>query len=173
MNINAIVFAAALAISGWLAEQPTQRISPHETATYNVAGATISITYGRPSKRGRAIFGSLVPYDQIWMPGADEATIIHTDKPLEISRVVLPAGSYSLYTLPSQKTWKVIINRQTGQFHTVYNADQDLVRADGHTENLTQPIEQLTITAGPSGRGGELRIAWDTLAVTLPFSIRP
>src|SRR6185436_15012100 len=102
--------------------------SPHETHEFTVDGATITITYGRPSMRNRKIFGALVPYNKVWMPGADDATIFRTTAPLQFGDAKVPAGSYSLYTMPSEKQWTLIINKRTGQFHTLYPAEDDLVK---------------------------------------------
>jgi hypothetical protein len=149
-----------------------RRISPHVTATYFVDNASIAVTYGRPSKRGRTIFGVLVPYHQVWMPGADEATIIRSTRPLQFESIVLRAGSYSLYTFPTENDWTLIVNRQTGQWHTIYNPDLDVARIQGQIERLTLPTEQLTIAAVPRAQGGILRIEWDTIAFTAPFIVR-
>ncbi|HWW83833.1 MAG TPA: DUF2911 domain-containing protein [Vicinamibacterales bacterium] len=148
------------------------RISPHETATFQVDKASVVVTYGRPSKRGRTIFGALVPYDQVWMPGADEATILSSDSPLQFASAVLPAGSYSLYTLPADTDWTLIVNRQTGQWHTTYNPSRDLMRIHMERERLAEPVEQLTIAIVPRAGGGTLRIEWDTVAVSAPFLVR-
>ena len=151
------------------------RVSPHETHSSIVDGATITITYGRPSMRGRKIFGSLIIYGRIWMPGADEATIIQTTKDLQFGEVLLPAGSYSFYTLTGETSWKFIINKQTGQFHTVYNQDQDFARLDPTIDVLPQPIEQLTISAVPSSGsegGGRLQLDWETTRLWVPFSVK-
>ncbi|MBI3491753.1 MAG: DUF2911 domain-containing protein [Acidobacteria bacterium] len=135
-------------------------------------GARITITYGRPSTRGRAIFGALIPYDQVWMPGADESTILQTGADLQFGSVRLPAGSYSLYTLPSASTWKLIINKQTGQWHTEYHAEQDFARIDMRIDRLEQPIEQLVITSVPRPEGGgEVRLEWDTLRAAVAFTV--
>ncbi|MBI3492482.1 MAG: DUF2911 domain-containing protein [Acidobacteria bacterium] len=154
------------------AEQDTTRVSPHESATHVVDAATITITYGRPSKRGRAIFGALIPFGEVWMPGADESTILQTSAGLRFGSVSLPAGSYSLYTIPSAAAWKLIINKQTGQWHTEYNADRDFARLDMRIDRLPQAVEQLTIVAAPvPERGGELRIDWDTTRAAAPFTV--
>jgi hypothetical protein len=149
------------------------RVSPHETHSSLVDGATITITYGRPSMRGRKIFGSLITYGRIWMPGADEATIIHTTNDLLFGDVVLPAGSYSFYTLTGETSWKFIINKQTGQFHTVYNEDQDFARLDPMIDQLPQPVEQLTIAAVPAAAGGgRLQLDWETTRLWGPFTVK-
>jgi hypothetical protein len=148
------------------------RLSPHETVTSVVEGAKITITYGRPSMRGRKIFGSLVPYGRVWMPGADEATIFQTGAPLQFGDFKLPAGSYSLYTLPSESRWTLIINKMTGQFHTYYPEQDDLAKIPMTIERLSAPIEQLTISAvaRPQG-GGALRLEWETTRVSAPFTV--
>jgi hypothetical protein len=108
--------ASAIVIVSLLAacrSQPRgQRLIPDETTTHVVDGATITITYGRPSKRARAIFGALLPFDNVSMPGADEATILQTSAGLQFGDVSVSAGSYSFYTIPSAATWKLIINNQ-------------------------------------------------------------
>ena len=148
-------------------------ISPHESTSSVVDGATITITYGRPSMRGRKIFGGLVPYGRVWMPGADEATILETGADLRFGSVLLPAGSHSLYTLPSETGWKLIINTLTGQWHTVYRANQDFARLDMTIDRLPQPVEQLTIAAvARSGGGGQLQLEWENTRALLAFTVR-
>jgi hypothetical protein len=148
------------------------RVSPHETSKAVVDGARIAITYGRPSVRGRKIFGALVPYDRVWMPGADEATIFQTSAPLQFGEFKLPAGSYSLYTMPGESRWTLIINKMTGQFHTQYPEEQDLTKLPMTIERLTTPFEQLTIEAVPRPQGGgALQLAWDTTRVSVPFVV--
>lgn len=147
------------------------RLSPHETSTATIDGARISITYGRPSVRGRKIFGSLVPFDRVWMPGADEATIFQTSAALQFVNFKLPAGSYSLYTLPGESKWTLIINKKTGQFHTQYPENQDLAKIPMTLEKLTAPVEQLTIEAVPRAPGGALQLEWELTKVWAPFTV--
>ena len=148
-----------------------KRLSPHESNSAVIDGAHLKITYGRPYMRGRKIFGGLVPFDQIWMPGADEATIFQTDKALQFGTVHVPAGSYSLYTLPSAGHWQLIINRQTGQWHTEYDQSQDLARIPMTIEPLSPPVEQLLIQAVPHDGGGALELRWERTLVSAPFSV--
>lgn len=149
------------------------RLSPHETTSSVVDGAKITITYGRPLMRGRRIFGSLVPYDRVWMPGADEATIFETSAYLRVGNVLLPAGRYSLYALPGETTWKLIINKMTGQWHTTYFDEDDLARLDTTIERLPKPVEQLTIAAvAHGGGGGRLQLEWETTRVYVPFTVK-
>jgi hypothetical protein len=147
-------------------------LSPHETSTVVVDGARIDITYGRPSVRGRKIFGALVPYDRVWMPGADESTLFRTAAPLQLGDFKLPAGSYTLYTLPGEHKWTLIINKRTGQFHTVYPAADDLAKLPMTIEQLATPVEQLTIEAVPRAQGGgSLQLSWESTRVSVPFTV--
>ena len=90
--------------------------SPRESVTGSINGANVTISYGSPSVRGRKIWGGLVPYDKIWRTGANQATEIQTSKDLKIGGNTLPAGKYSIFTVPGEKEWKVIFNSQTGQW---------------------------------------------------------
>jgi len=146
-------------------------LSPHESSTVVVDGARITITYGRPAMRGRKIYGALVPYDRVWMPGADEATKFETTAPLQLGDVKLPAGAYTLYTLPREKAWTLIINKQTGQFHTVYPSSQDLAKLPMTLETLAAPVERLTIEAVPRTGGGALQIDWEKTRAFVPFTV--
>jgi len=165
--ICALIFASPLhgQFSG-------RRVSPHETTHSAVDGARITITYGRPSMRGRKIFGSLVPYDRVWMPGADEATIFETSAGLQFTDFTLRPGPYSLYTLPGEHGWKLIINKMTGQFHTSYPEDQDLAKLPMTIEHLTTPVETLTISAVPRPQGGgAVQLEWELTRVSAPFTV--
>src|SRR5215212_9815252 len=99
---RAVLMVVSIGASGGILQAQTSRVrvSPHETHTFTVDGANMTVTYGRPSTRGRKIFGALVPYNVVWMPGADEATVFETTKPLRLGDFTLPAGAYSLYTMP-------------------------------------------------------------------------
>jgi hypothetical protein len=165
-----VLCAALVPEAAVFAQRP--RVSPHETHTFTVDSAVITITYGRPSMRGRKIFGSLVPYNVVWMPGADEATIFETSAPLQFANFTLPAGKYSLYTMPSDKQWQLIINKRTGQFHTVYPSQDDLIKLPMTAEPLTAPVEQLTISAAPRSQGGgAIQLEWETTRFSVPFMV--
>jgi len=176
------LIAAVVSVSTLHGQRDSRnRLSPHETTSSVVDGAKITITYGRPSMRGRKIFGSLVPYDRVWMPGADEATIFQTSAPLQFGDFKLPAGSYSLYTIPSEKRWTLIINKMTGQFHTYYPEHDDLAKLPMTIQQLTAPVERLTISAVPRPQlaersggfpaGGLLQLEWETTRVFTPFAV--
>src|SRR6266480_6512014 len=100
----------------WAQGDKSNRPSPPATATGKVAGANITINYSSPAVKGRKIWGSLVPYDKVWRAGANEATIFETDKAIKVEGKSLPAGKYSLYAIPGEKKWTIILNSQTGQW---------------------------------------------------------
>jgi hypothetical protein len=148
------------------AQQPPQdkskRPSPPGTTECTIKGKKVTISYSRPSMRGRKIMGELVPYDMVWRTGANEATTLTTEIDLNIGGVKVPAGTYTLYTLPSAGTWKLIINKQTGQWGTVYNQDQDLARVDMTKSEITVPVEQFTISLDQSSNdSADLVLEWE------------
>jgi hypothetical protein len=154
------------------AARPLGTLSPRDTVRAAVSGADLRVEYGRPLKRGREIFGQVVPWNQVWRAGANAATHFHTPVELTIGGADVPAGTYTLWALPSPAGWKLIINRQTGQWGTDYHADRDLVRVDMRVETLPQPVEQFTIAIEPDGAGAMLRMAWDRTRVSVPIARR-
>ena len=149
----------------------TTRLSPRTVVTGAIDGARIAIEYGQLSKRGRAIWGALVPYGQWWMPGADETTAITTSAELRFGSVVVPAGDYSLYAEPGDPVFTLIINRQIFQFHTQYRADQDLGRVPMALTRLESPVERLTFAIDSRPGGGVLKIRWDDREFAAPFTV--
>lgn len=147
------------------------QLSPRDTARATVGPATITVDYSRPSRRGREIFGRVVPWNQVWRTGANAATTLTTSAPLSIGGATVPAGSYTLFTLPAPGASQLIINRQTGQWGTVYDSAQDLARVAMIKETLPSPVEQFTIEIVPLGDGAQLRMAWDRTRFTVPISI--
>lgn len=139
------------------------RISPHEQHEFVLGEARISFDYGRPSKRGREIWGALVPWGRWWMPGADEATILTTDAPIVLGEALaVPAGQHTIYMLPDPERSKLIVNNQVGQFHTAYDPRLDLGRVDLTLRRLSEPVEQLTFSVEPRPDGrGLFKLTWD------------
>src|SRR5207344_409929 len=96
------------------------RVSPHESTNAIIDGSDITITYGRPSMRGRAIFGRLVPYGRVWCPGADEATTLESTRTLRLGDLTVPPGSHTIWVLPTPDKWTLIVSREPNGFHTNY-----------------------------------------------------
>lgn len=121
--------------------------------------------------RGRKIFGGLVPYDKVWRTGANEATSFVTQADLKIGGTEVPAGSYTLYTLPNPTRWLLILNKQTGQWGTVYNEPMDLARIPMESKPLSPPQEKMSISfENTVGNSTELHIKWDTTNQYVPVT---
>jgi hypothetical protein len=131
--------------------------SPRETTSGSIGGATVSIGYGSPSVRGRKIWGDLVPYGQIWRTGANQVTEIQTNKDLKIGGKTLPAGKYSIFTLPGENEWKVIFNSATGQWGIKDDGSanddpsKDVLIVNVKPEKSTSFSERLTFKITGSG----------------------
>jgi hypothetical protein len=147
------------------------QMSPPDTVRANVGGANVAIAYSRPLKRGRVIFGNIVPWNQVWRTGANAATMFTTDKDLVFGNTVVPAGKYTLWTLPTPTGAKLIINSETGQWGTDYHQEKDFARVDLSATRLSQPVEQFVIGVAPQGSGGVLRMAWDDREYSIPFTV--
>lgn len=161
-------FAAAFAARA--GERPRE-LSPRGETRASVHGASFVVDYGRPLRRGREIFGRVVPFGQVWRTGANRATHLTTDHALAIGAVTLPAGTYTLFTIPGPATWTLIISRQTGQNGTQYDAAQDFARVEMKTRALDDVVEQFTIAVEPADKVAELRFSWDRTQAYLPFRV--
>ncbi len=153
-------------------------LSPRDSVTLSLDTNTISVNYSRPSIRGRKIMGALVPWDKVWRTGANLATHLKTSFDMVMGGVPVPRGTYTLWTIPSPGAWKIILNKQTGQWGTNYDARQDLARFDARSETLPAPVDTFRITLQGNGKqGGVMKLLWENTSVTVPFErndrIRP
>ena len=148
-----------------------ERRSQRQLVMADVGGSRISVEYGSPSKRGRVIWGTLVPWGRWWMPGADEATTFTTSKPIAFGNLSVPAGDYTIYTQPSESTFQLIVNKETGVFHTVYRAEQDLGHVEMQRSAPASPAEQLTFVIDARDGGGALKLIWDDREYVAPFVV--
>jgi hypothetical protein len=147
--------------------------SPWDTARATIDGATLMVDYGRPSKRGRKIFGGIVPWNEIWRAGANEATQFSTDRALRFGSSELPAGKYSLWIFPTPSEWTLIINKETDQWGTDYNQSFDLLRVPLARRDLDGVIEKFTIRMDREGSTGNIRFLWDNVQLSAPFTVVP
>ena len=157
-----------------LAQAPRPNpLSPRDNTAAAIDGAALSITYGRPSMRGRTIFGSLVPFGRIWCPGADECTTLTSDRDLQFAGLTLKAGDHSLWMVPSDAVWTLIFNSGARAFHTRHDAALDVGKIELQKQTLSAPVEQLTfsIEKNPSGAGGVIAMSWETTRVVAPFTV--
>lgn len=143
--------------------------SPPGTASHSFAdGKKVTIDYSRPFVKGRKIMGELVPYGKVWRTGANSATSLATDVDLAIGGTAVPAGKYTLYTLPSESGWKLIINKQTGQWGTEYKEGEDLARVDMQVGKTSAPVEEFTISFDKSGAdAAKLKLEWENTSATV------
>jgi hypothetical protein len=169
-----LIFVVALASIAFATGEAGQRLSPHESTTALIDGARVTITYGRPSMRGRRIMGALVQYGEDWTPGADEATTLETSRALRIGDVLVPEGRYSVWMRPTARQWTMFLNKKADLFHTEdRNPRNDLGAIALQKRTLDRPVEQLTFTIepGPSGTGDVIKMAWETTEVSAPVTV--
>ena len=146
--------------------------SPPASAKVTLGGKEITVKYNAPSMRGRTIMGGLVPYGQVWRTGANPATTFITLGDLMIGTLKVPAGTYTIYTLPSATDWQLIVNKQKGQWGTEYNQDQDLGRVPMMKKTLGTPQEVMSISfENTSGMKTELHVKWEATDVFVPVSL--
>jgi hypothetical protein len=148
-------------------------LSPRDTVNATVGNAQIWIDYSRPLARGRRVFGAGgVLGDTLWRTGANAATQFRTGVPIVAARQTIPAGTYTLWTIAVPGRYQLAFNKQTGQWGTVYDAGQDLVRVPLRVSRLAQPLDRFTISVDPgTANAGVLRLRWDDTELTLPFSV--
>ncbi len=152
-----------------------KRASPHEQATVTLNGKKLTIEYGRPFMNKRVIFGSLVPWGQVWRTGADEATTLTTDADLTIGTLKVPKGTYALFTVPTEKEWTLIVNKVAKQWGAFkYNDKQDLGRTAMKVAASPSPVEQFTIALEPQAdnKSAVLKMSWEKTVVTVPVALR-
>lgn len=147
-------------------------LSGRAAVSATVAGATITVDHGTPAKRGRDIWGALVPYGEVWRTGANQATRFTTDRPLVLGSgertLAVPAGRYTLFSIPERDGGVLIVNRETGQAGTAYDATQDLGRVPLAARPLAEPVEVFTIAISGTG---ELQLQWDQTMLVVPFRV--
>ena len=162
--------AAPQAASPTVAAKPEAPQSPPATAATKLDGAELTIHYSSPAMRGRAIMGGLVPYGQVWRTGANAATSFVTTGKLKIGTLDVPAGSYTIFTVPAApgKPWQLIVNKQTGQWGLAYKQDMDLGRTPMKYEKLAAPQESMTISFEKTTKDStELHVKWETTDVSV------
>jgi len=161
--------------------QPPQYTSPVATTMVAFGGKEIRISYHAPSMHGRQILGGLVPYGQVWRAGANEATLLHTDLDLTIGSLAVPKGDYSIYVLPEEKQWTLIVNKQTGQWgihedgSTTEDPAEDLGRVVMKLSKPAAPIETFAIALTKltkDGNQGSLAMSWENTVAMVDFTAK-
>lgn len=163
LTLSAVLFSSVI----WAQGDKSQRPSPPATATGKVGAATITINYSSPGVKGRKIWGELVPFDKVWRAGANEATIFETDKDITVEGKSLKAGKYSLYAIPGQNEWTIILNSQTGQWgvkndeSTTEDPAKDVLRVVVKPKKSSSMQERLVYKVDKNG----FSLNWENLEV--------
>jgi len=149
-----------------------QQLSVRDTTRATIGAATFAVDYGRPLARGRTLLGNVIGYDRVWRTGANAATQFTTSAPVTLAGLSLPAGTYTLWTVPHVRGVDLIVNRQTGQWGTEYSRAQDLGTAPMTSDSVDPPVEKFTISIEPrDARHGSLAMAWGTFRWTAPIEV--
>lgn len=168
----------ALGVAFYVIRTNTKSHSPEGSADYKDGNLAIHVSYNRPFKKGREIFGKLVPYGKTWRTGANEATVFTTNQDLKFGDKELKAGEYSLWTVPGEKSWQVVFNSEIPGWGVSFNGEANRNTA---TDVLVQEVpvvaqdkefEQFTISVEKAGDGAELILFWDRTLVAVPFSAK-
>jgi hypothetical protein len=148
------------------------QLSVRDVARGTIGLDSITVDYGRPLARGRVLLGNLIPYDRVWRTGANAATQFTTSAPITLAGLKLPAGKYTLWTIPRENGAELIVNKQTGQWGTEYHPSYDLGRAALSTQTNTTSVEEFTISVmSTDARHGTLVLEWGTFRWTAPIVV--
>jgi hypothetical protein len=164
------LFLGLIVHSAFCQESFVSRASPLAMAAVRYKDAYLKITYSQPLKKGREIFGKLVPYGQVWRLGANEATEMTITKDMLINNIVVKAGTYSLFTIPQADKWTMIINSDTGLWGAYnYNQKLDVMRFDVPVQVNAEITEAFTISIAQKNDLADVLILWDNVKVSVPF----
>ena len=155
----------------------SKRLSPKDTVEFKLNDLKLEVFYNRPSKKGRDVFGALVPYNKVWRTGANEATTFETNKNLMIKGIHLPKGKYTLWTVPRDSSWNVIFNTKQypwgvdEQMQPMWDPNYDILEIDVPVENIATTVEQFTIAFDNSTDDLKLTMAWDNTKIAVPLNV--
>ena len=171
LSFSCLIGFPALA-QGQEPEFPKLDMSPMDLATATTPeGETVArVIYGRPQKRGREIFGKLVPYGEVWRTGANEASELTLFQDMRIGGETIEAGSYSFFTIPQEHEWTIILNKKINTWGAYeYQVQQDRARIKVPVRKLNNPLETLSMLFEPTDQGVTLKLGWDDRYVEVPF----
>ncbi len=164
-NVALLTVCALVATASLAAAEVKKPLSPPAKAEAKLKGKQVTIDYSAPSRRNRVVMGELVPYGKVWRTGANSATTLTTKTDLMLGTLHVPAGTYTLFTIPGEKEWTLIVNRQTGQWGTNYDEKQDLGRTKMKiAPKLTAPVETFRIAIDDK----TLSMTWDSTKAWVP-----
>jgi len=151
-----------------------QKPSPAASASCDLGGGkSIKTDYSSPRMKGRKIYGGLVPYGEVWRTGANEATTFVTSSNVMVGGKAVPAGSYTIFTVPNADKWTLIINKKTGEWGIPYKYESDeLARVDMKVSKLPSPVENFTISYAKSGNGCTMNLDWETTRASVDITAK-
>lgn len=169
-----VLVAAGYFTYSYFQTQYTKQFSPEATAEFDKTGLKVKVDYCQPAKKGRLIFGpadsrALVSYGNVWRTGANEATLLTIEPNVTLAGQALPAGRYTLWTIPGPTDWQVVINNETGQWGTEYDPARDRFRTPVSVRSLPDTVQQFTIGFRPQPGGTDMLLSWDTHEVVVPI----
>jgi len=169
---SAILLVTAAALVVRAQQDKSKRPSPPASAKCDLPGGkSITIDYSSPRAKGRKIFGGLVPYGEVWRAGANEATTFVTTADLMVGGTHVPAGSYTLFTIPDKDKWTLIISKKTGEWGIPYPGEKDdLVRVDMKAGSTSGHVENFTIAFDKEAKGCTLRMEWENTKATVAIT---
>ena len=161
-----------MALLGSAQADKSSRPSPPAKASCSLPdGKTITVDYSSPRAKGRKVFGGLVPFGEVWRAGANEATTFVTTSDVMVGGSHVPAGSYTLFTIPNKDKWTLIVSKKTGEWGIPYPGQaDDLVRVDMKVSATSSPVENFTIAFDKAASGCALRMEWETTKATVDIS---
>jgi hypothetical protein len=168
-----VFFLAGLAAFGGAGMAQRSRFtSPSAQTSVVIAGKKLSVDYYAPSAHDRKVMGGLVPYGQVWCTGANIATGFTTEADLKIGDLQLTHGTYSIWTLPNEREWTLIVNKESGQFHLNYNSSLDFGRTKMNLKTLPVAVETFRVELRSNGANrGTLALIWENTEASIPFTV--
>ncbi len=176
--ILAIVALALFLYSTFVENIFSPRLSPKDSAKIELNDLDLKIEYNRPSKREREIFGALVPFNQVWRTGANEATTFETNKDLRIEGLSLPKGKYTIWTVPMEDVWRVMFNSRQYEWgvnekmEPMWDPNYDVVEIEVPVKKLDTTVEEFTIAFDNTTGNLKLTMAWDSTLIEIPIEVR-
>src|SRR4051795_846142 len=168
------LFAFAATLASFAQGDNSKRPSPPASASCDLGGGkTVKTNYSSPRMKGRKIYGDLVPYGQVWRTGANEATTFVASSDVVVGGTNVPAGSYTIFTVPNADKWTLIINKKTAEWGIPYKYESDeLARIDMKVSKLPSPMENFTISYEKSGNGCTMNIEWETTRASVDITAK-
>jgi hypothetical protein len=173
-KVTTVALSLCLIVAGSLAAQEAKKpLSPAAKATAEFGGKKVTVDYSAPSKRGRVVMGELVPYGKVWRTGANAATTLETSADLMIGSLHVPAGKYTLFTVPTANDWTLVVSKQKDLWGTRdYDEKQDLGRVKMNVKKLDAPVETFVIAVkSTDAHNGVLSLSWENVEASVPVMV--